>query len=90
MNYIERRANKLKEKPDAHGFRNVDSNRNVQGFYGTTNKEYDDYAIFDLEEFMEDIITNNADKHVVGFYEDRVGTYKNIHLNDGSSGQGSL
>ena len=65
------------------------TNKNVQGFYGTTNKEYDEYAIFDLQEFIEDITTNNADKHVVGFYEDRVGTYKNIHLSDGPSGQGS-
>ncbi len=42
-----------------------------------------------LEEFIEDISTNNADKHVVGFYEDRVGTYKNINLRDGPSGQGT-
>ncbi len=80
----------MKEEPEALGFRNVDRNKNVQGFCGTTNKEYDEYAIFDLEEFIEDITSNNADKQVVGFYEDRAGTYKNIHLNDGRSGQGSL
>jgi hypothetical protein len=88
-NYIERRASKLKEKPDALGYRSIDCNKNVQGFYGTTNKEYDTYAIFDLEEFIEDVVTNNADKHVVGFYEDRIGTYMNMHFHDGPSGQGS-
>ncbi len=66
-NYVERRANKLNEEPDVHGFRSVESNKNVQGFYGTTIKEYDEYAIFDLEEFIDDIITNNADKHIVCF-----------------------
>jgi hypothetical protein len=45
----------LKEEPDD---RNVESNKNFHDFYGTTNKEYDEYAIFDLEEFIEDITTN--------------------------------
>ncbi len=85
-NYVERRVNKLKEES---GDRNVESNKNVHGFYGTTIKEYDEYAVFDLEEFIEDINTNNADHHIVGFYEDRVGTYKNINFRDGPSGQGS-
>jgi hypothetical protein len=89
-NYVERRTNKLKEKPDANGFRNADGNKNVQGFYGTTTREYDEYAIFDLVEFIEDITTNNADKHILGYYEDRTGTYKNIRFHDGPSGQGSL
>jgi hypothetical protein len=62
----------------------------VHGFYGTTIKEYyDEFAIFDLEQFIDDVSTNNADKHIVGFYEDRVGTYKNIRFNDEPSGQGS-
>ncbi len=39
-NYVERRANKLKEEPNVNGFRDVDTNQNVQGFYGTTTKEY--------------------------------------------------
>jgi hypothetical protein len=56
-NYVERRANKLREEPDD---RNIDSNKNVHGFHGTTIKEYDEYAKFDLEEFIEDISTNNA------------------------------
>jgi hypothetical protein len=85
-NYVERRANCLRQEPCD---RNIKSNKNVVGFYGTTAKEYDEYAVFDLEEFIEDISTNNADKHIVGFYEDRVGTYKNIKLRDGPSGQGS-
>ncbi len=78
----------LKEEPD---HRNVERNKNVPGFHGTTIKEYDEYAIFDLEEFIEDITQNNADKHIVGFYEyeDRFGTYKNINFHDGPSGQGS-
>ena len=88
-NYVERRANKLKEKPDANGYRSSDGN-NVQGFCGTNNREYDEYAIFDLEQFIENITTNNADKHILGYYEDKTGTVKNIHFNDGPSGQGSL
>ena len=47
----------------------------------------DDICIHDS---LEDITTNNADKHVVGFYEDRVGTYKNINFRDGPCGQGSI
>ncbi len=45
--------------------------------------------MFDLEEFIDDVSTNNTDKHIVGFYEDRIGTYKNIILRDGPSGQGT-
>ncbi len=85
-NYVERRANCLRQEPCD---RNIESNKNVVGFYGTTAKEYDEYAVFDLQEFIEDISTNNADKHIVGFYEDRVGTCKNINLRDGPSGQGT-
>ena len=55
---------------------------------GLTMKEYDDEAVFELEQFIDDISTNNADKHIVGYYEDRVGTYKNIEFSDGPSGQG--
>ncbi len=75
----------MKEEPDD---RNNHSNRNVTGFYGTT-KEYDEYAIFDLESFIDDISTNNADKHILGYYEDRTGTYQNITFRDGPSGQGT-
>ncbi len=85
-NYVERRTNKLNEGPDD---RNNHGNRNVTGFYGTTTKEYDEYAIFDLESFIDDISTNNADKHILGYYEDRSGTYKNITFRDGPSGQGT-
>ena len=76
----------MKEGPDD---RNNYSNRNVTGFYGTTTKEYDEYAIFDLESFIDDISTNKADKHILGYYEDRVGTYKNINFRDWPSGQGT-
>ena len=74
-NYVERRTNKLKEEP---GVRNMESNRNVTDFCGTTTREYDDYAVYDLEEFIDDISTNNADKHILGYYEDRSGTYKTL------------
>jgi len=57
---------------------------------GKTIKEYDEFAVFDLEQFIEDISTNNADKHIVGYYEDKIGTCKNINLSDGPSGQGSF
>ncbi len=76
----------MREEP---GDRNNESNKNVHGFYGTTIKEYDEYAVFDLEEFVGDISTNNVDKHIVGYYEDRVGTYTNIIFRDGPSGQGT-
>ncbi len=55
---------------------------------GSTIKEYDNEAIFELEQFIDDISTNNADKHIVSYYEDRVGTYKNNKFSDGPSGQG--
>ena len=76
-NYIVRRAGK---------FAGEARDRNE----GSTIKEYDDEAIFELEQFIDDISTNNADKHIVGYYEDRVGTYKNIEFSDGPSGQGSF
>jgi hypothetical protein len=57
---------------------------------GKTIREYDEFAVFDLEQFIEDISTNNADKHIVGYYEDKIGTCKNINLSDGPSGQGSF
>jgi hypothetical protein len=82
-NYVERRANKLRED------HRDDSMGNMMSCYGTTVKEYDEFAIFDLEQFIDDVSTNNADKHIVGFYEDRVDTYKNIRFHDGPSGQGS-
>jgi hypothetical protein len=55
---------------------------------GTTVKEYDEEAVYELEQFVDDISTNNADKHIVGYYEDRVGAYKNIYFSDGPGGQG--
>jgi hypothetical protein len=73
-NYIARRAAKLAGEAR-------EENK------GTTIKEYDDDAVFELEQFIDDLKTNNADKHIVGYYEDRVGTYKNINFNDGPSGQ---
>ena len=79
----------MREKPDERGLKDADSNKNVQGFYGTTNKEYDEYAIFDLEQFIDNISTDNADMHILGYYEDRIGTYPNINSRNGPSGQGS-
>ncbi len=76
-NYILRRMHKLAGEAR-------DSNE------GSTLKEYDDEAIFELEQFVDDISTNNADKHIVGYYEDKVGAYKNITFSDGPSGQGSF
>jgi hypothetical protein len=40
------------------------------------------------EQFVESIRDNNADKHIVGYYEDKIGSRKNINFNDGPSGQG--
>ncbi len=48
------------------------------------------FAVFDLEQFIDDISTNNADKHIVGYYEDKIGTCKNIDFSDGPSGQGTF
>jgi hypothetical protein len=72
-NYIERRKSK------------VEGPRNTSNL---TIKEYDSDAIFELEQFVEDIRDNNADKHIVGYYEDRIGSRKNITFNDGPSGRG--
>jgi hypothetical protein len=74
-NYIARRSGKL-----AGEARDMNE--------GTTVREYDDDAVFELEQFIDDLKTNNAEKHIVGYYEDRVGTYKNINFNDGPSDQG--
>ena len=46
-------------------------------------------AIFDLEQLIDNISTDNADKHILGYYEDRIGAYLNIDSRDGPSGQGS-
>ena len=86
-NYVERRKNKLSEDPrdDSRG----NSTNSVHGFYGTTIKDYDGYAIFDLEQFIDNISTDNADMHILGYYEDKIGAYPNINFRDGPSGQGS-
>ena len=34
-------------------------------------KDYDEYAIFELEQYIDDIKANNADKCILGYYEDR-------------------
>jgi hypothetical protein len=86
-NYVERRKNKLQEDP--RGDNMGSSTTSVHGFYGTTIKEYDEYAIFDLEQFIDNISTDNADMHILGYYEDRIGAYPNINSRNGPSGQGS-
>ena len=86
-NYVERRKNKLQEDPRDDNMGS--STTSVYGFYGTTIKEYDEYAIFDLEQFIENISTDNADMHILGYYEDRIGAYPNINSRNGPSGQGS-
>ncbi len=45
--------------------------------------------MFDLEQLIDNISTDNADKHILGYYEDRIGEYLNINSRDGPSGQGS-
>ena len=86
-NYVERRKNKLSE--NSRGDIVGSSATSVHGFYGTTIKEYDEFAIFDLEQFVDNISTDNADMHILGYYEDRIGAYPNINSRDGPSGQGS-
>jgi hypothetical protein len=86
-NYIERRTNKLREDP--RGDNKGNSATSVHGFCGTTNKEYDEFAIFDREQFIDNISTDNADIHILGYYEDRIGAYPNINFRDGPSGQGT-
>ncbi len=73
-NYIERRQRKVEGPKNKHKL---------------TIKEYDSDTIFELEQFIESIKTNNADKHIVGYYyEDRIGSRKSITFNDEPSGQG--
>ena len=57
----------------------------------TTLKEAfpQEFAIFDLEQFVDNISTDNADMHILGYYEDRIGACPNINSRDGPSGQGS-
>jgi hypothetical protein len=69
-NYIARRTSKLQGEAR-------DWNE------GTTIKEYDEDAVYELEQFIDDLSTNNVDKHIVGYYGDKVGTYKNINFSDG-------
>ena len=38
---------------------------------------------------FDDISTDNADMHILGYYEDRIGAYPNINSRDGPSGQGT-
>ncbi len=76
-NYVERRTSKLQG-----GARDWNEDKTI--------REYDEFAVFDLEQFIDDISTNNADKHIVGYYEDKIGQCKNINFRDGSGGQGSF
>jgi sigma54-dependent transcription regulator len=71
-NYVERRANKLREDPRDDNMGS--GTTSVHGFYGTTVEEYDEFAIFDLEQFVEDITQNNTDKHIVGLVHTRTFT----------------
>jgi hypothetical protein len=50
-NYVERKTSKLQGEAR-------DWNE------GKTIREYDEFAVFDLEQFIDDISTNNADKHM--------------------------
>jgi hypothetical protein len=61
-NYVERRKNELQGEAR-------DWNK------GKSIEEYNEDAVYELEQFIDDIRTSNADKHVVGYYEDTVGTY---------------
>ncbi len=36
---------------------------------GTTVREYDDEAVYELEQFIDDLSTNDADKHIVVYNE---------------------
>ena len=36
-----------------------------------SKRDYDYYAIFKLEQYIDDIKANNADKYILGYYEDR-------------------
>jgi hypothetical protein len=51
-------------------------------------REYDEQAIWELEQYLEDLRDNNADKCIVGYYEDRTGAV-NLSSSDGPSGQGT-
>ena len=51
-------------------------------------REYDEQAIWELEQYLEDLRDNNADKCILGYYEDRTGAV-NLSSSDGPSGQGT-
>jgi hypothetical protein len=44
-------------------------------------KDYDEYAIFELEQYTDDIKANNADKCILGYYEDRALNINNPLVN---------
>jgi hypothetical protein len=51
-------------------------------------REYDDNAVWELEQYLEDLRDNNADKCILGYYEDRTGSLK-FSSSDGSGGRGT-
>ena len=52
------------------------------------NRDYDEHAVWELEQYLEDLRDNNADKCILGYYEDRTGAV-NFSSSDGPSGQGT-
>ena len=58
----------------------------MENFRGT--RDYDEHAVWELEQYLEDLRDNNADKCILGYYEYRTGAV-NFSSSDGPSGQGT-
>jgi hypothetical protein len=77
----------IKDKTPPDSYRRVRASKlSSEGFKEA--REYDDHAIWELEQYVEDLRDNNADRCILGFYEDRTGAF-NFSSSDGPSGQGT-
>ena len=77
----------IKDKTPPESYRRMRARRiPLENFRGT--RDYDEHAVWELEQYLEDLRDNNADKCILGYYEDRTGAV-NFSSSDGPSGQGT-
>ena len=77
----------IKDKTPPESYRRMRARRiPLENFRGT--RDYDEHAVWELEQYLEDLRDSNADKCILGYYEDRTGAV-NFSSSDGPSGQGT-
>jgi hypothetical protein len=88
-----KRSNRLmaliKEKTPPKCYRDLRARKLPSSYSERKILEFDDNAVFELEQYIESLRTNTADRCILGYYEDRAGAL-NISPSDGLSGQGSV